>query len=71
MDAQTFLEPDEVSEILRIAPAHLRRMRTNGTGPRFTRLGAKSIVYRWSDIEAWLEERTYTSTDEYPENVSA
>lgn len=46
----------EVAERLRATPATLRYWRHMGTGPRAARLG-RNLVYRQSDVEAWLEER--------------
>jgi hypothetical protein len=40
--------------------------RFRGTGPVFIRLGGdegRSIFYRTSDIEAWVEANRYTRTD--------
>lgn len=33
------------------------RHRRNGEGPRWFRLGAKKIVYKRSDVVAWLEQQ--------------
>jgi predicted DNA-binding transcriptional regulator AlpA len=34
-------------------------------GPKFVRLGPKTIRYRRSDVVEWLESRLYESTAEY------
>ena len=41
----------------------LERMRNAGSGPRFAKAG-KKILYRLHDVEAWLEERSFSSTAE-------
>ena len=40
-----------------------RRMLGEPHSPRFLRLG-RSVRYRWSDVEAWLETRQRQSTSE-------
>ncbi len=40
-----------------------RRMLGEPYTPRFFRLG-RSVRYRWSDVEAWLETRQCQSTSE-------
>lgn len=52
----------EFSEFAKITEGHAAQMRYAGTGPKFIKLTGKQVRYRWSDIEAWLEERTRTST---------
>lgn len=47
----------ETASILRTSRLTLRRWRINGTGPRHTKMG-KSILYRASEIERYIEERT-------------
>jgi hypothetical protein len=36
-----------------------QRWRQDGTGPKFIRLGRRRIVYRISDVEAWLTAHTF------------
>lgn len=49
----------------------LDRKRSDGTGPRFARLGPgvrSRILYRKSDLDAWLDENSHGSTSEYRGN---
>ena len=48
---------------LDISGRTLERMRADGTGPRFSKAG-KRVLYRQSDVEAWLVERSFASTAE-------
>lgn len=48
--------PQEVSARLRTKPETLKYWRYIGTGPRFARIGRR-VVYRRSEVEAWLEEQ--------------
>lgn len=40
-----------------------RRMRGHPHSPPFVKLG-RTVRYRWSDVEAWLETRQRQSTSE-------
>lgn len=44
----------EVAAYLGVATKTLSKWATNGTGPRYTRLGGGEVRYRWTDVEAWL-----------------
>lgn len=69
--------PDHIDEALSSAQAAamlgikattLEVWRCKGKGPRFTKLSPSKqagVVYRRSEIERWLNERTYTSTSAY------
>lgn len=55
----------EVAEFIGITPNRLAKMRMDGDGPKFIRVNTRTIRYRWSAVEAWLEQQTHTSTDDY------
>lgn len=42
---------------LKVATLNYWRHANDGTGPRWFRLGARKVVYKKSDLEAWLEEQ--------------
>ena len=58
------MTPDEAAKHLRLAKQTLARWRVEGHGPRFLRLGGNRIVYRPSDLDAWLDGRGAYSTAE-------
>ena len=58
-----WLSQDQLATRLDISVRSLERMRNAGTGPRFSKAG-KKILYRLHDVEAWLEERSFSSTAE-------
>lgn len=55
--------PREVAAALGTSEAGLAQMRYRGTGPKFCRVGRK-IIYRWSDVRAYLDANTCTRTDD-------
>ena len=57
------LLPDQLAARLKLSRRTLERMRHNGNGPLFTKIGNK-VLYRNGDVESWLAERSYASTAE-------
>jgi len=55
---------ERAAAILDCTPGHLRNLRTKGGGPRFVKLG-RSVRYRLSDLEAFLDAQTFASTSDY------
>ncbi len=58
-----YLTEDEAAQFLRLSPRTLQRHRLDGTGSRFVRAGRR-VLYRVSDLEAWLSANTFLSTSE-------
>jgi hypothetical protein len=55
---ETLLTTQEVATYLRVTSQTLTKWRKEGDGPQFIRLGEGQrgrIVYRWSDLVAWLD----------------
>ena len=57
------LDTPEAAAYVRLSPVTLERMRLVGNGPRYAKLG-KSVRYRQTDLEEWLESRLIRSTSE-------
>jgi hypothetical protein len=55
------LPPAEVAKIFHTTEASLAQMRYRGHGPKFIKVGAR-ILYRRSDIRAYLDANTVQST---------
>jgi hypothetical protein len=55
--------PSQVAPVLDTTEAGLAQMRYRGTGPRFVKVGRK-VVYRWSDVRAYLDANTLQRTDD-------
>lgn len=47
-----------VADFVGTTEANLARLRYEGKGPDFVRLG-RSIRYRWSDVYRWVEQNTH------------
>lgn len=55
------------AELLSISIDSLRRARRAGRGPRFVRIGGgpnSTVRYRISDLDAWLQENSFSSRSE-------
>jgi predicted DNA-binding transcriptional regulator AlpA len=58
---EQLLTSKETADRLGLAENTLARMRCQGTGPAFVKLG-RAVRYRWRDVELWIAQRTKTST---------
>ena len=59
MEAKTqiqLLTETEVSKLLVVSVAALRRWRRESRGPRFVQPGGRLVRYRVQDVSAWLDE---------------
>lgn len=70
-DAQSpflFLTTVEAATLLRISRRTLERMRVDGTGPKYLKVGPgkrSRVLYRETEILRWLESHEFGSTSEY------
>lgn len=55
------LTPRQAAERLKLTPATLQRMRSEGSGPRFCQIGKRRVAYREADIVRWINDRTVKS----------
>lgn len=60
---ELFLSPRQLADKLNVSEPTLARMRCQGSGPRYRKLG-RSVKYRWSDVEEWLAGCARQSTSE-------
>jgi hypothetical protein len=55
----TLATPREVAEVLHVRESTLAQQRYRGLGLPYLKVG-RAIRYKWSDVEAYLAERTVT-----------
>ncbi len=59
MTPETYLTEKKVADAYAISRRSLQRWRISGDGPKWVRLGARRVVYRVADCEAWTTARTF------------
>lgn len=52
-EREPLVKTAQVAEFLGTTSNQLIRLRFEGKGPKFVRLG-RSVRYRWSDVDAWV-----------------
>ena len=66
--ATQILTTSEAAKVVRLSPRTLERLRVSGEGPRYIKAGPgkrAKVLYRESDLTAWLEQFSFGSTSEY------
>ena len=53
----------EAARVLGLSESTLAKMRLNGNGPIYCKLGRR-VVYRLTDLEQWLQSRTARDTSD-------
>ena len=61
---ETLLTTEQAAWLLRISRKTLERMRVEGRGPRFVKLG-RCVRYRQRDLLTWISTNTHQSTSEF------
>ena len=56
-----FLRSAQCAALLGVSRSHLERMRYDGTGPRFTKISKKVILYALADVETWVAQHSATA----------
>jgi predicted DNA-binding transcriptional regulator AlpA len=57
MEADQLLTTTEAAEFLNTPVATLRWWRHQGTGPKGFKIGARKVMYKQSDLLAWLDKQ--------------
>jgi predicted DNA-binding transcriptional regulator AlpA len=55
--ARILLTPEAATYLGKRSPSTLEKWRHQRVGPRFLRLGVKSVGYDIRDLDAWIEEQ--------------
>ncbi|EKF25249.1 hypothetical protein C731_0776 [Mycolicibacterium hassiacum DSM 44199] len=56
------LTAKQVAAILHTTEAGLAQMRYRGIGPKFVKVGPRKVIYRWSDVQDYLDANTCQRT---------
>lgn len=65
MDADDeWLTLPQAATLMRMTRAAIAQLRYRGVGPKFYRLSAKTILYKRSEVIAWMESRACTRSDD-------
>lgn len=64
-DTTPKLNTHEAADYLRLSASTLNKMRLNGNGPEFIKLGARRVIYDLRDLDHWLASRRRKSTSQY------
>lgn len=59
MNADEYLDEQELSKYLGVSTRTIQRWRVSGEGPPWIRMGARAIRYSVKSCKAWAEQRTY------------
>jgi predicted DNA-binding transcriptional regulator AlpA len=62
----TFLRPRDVAARTGFAVATLAAMRCRGEGPPYHKVTARTVVYRWGEVIAWLGTSRRSTSDLQP-----
>lgn len=58
------LNSDQLAKRLGVSPRQVERMRQEGSGPPFIRVGLRAVAYAEADVLAWEASRRFTSTSD-------
>ncbi len=65
MDVQDeWISLPQAAELMHMTKPAIAQLRYRGIGPVFYHLSAKTIVYKRSEVLAWMESRACTRTDD-------
>jgi predicted DNA-binding transcriptional regulator AlpA len=56
-----YLKTPDAAVYLGMGVSTLERLRVEGSGPRFHKLGSKAVRYRVDDLDTWAKPATSTS----------
>lgn len=63
---QDFIQPAEVETITGLTVAALAQLRYQGRGPRFYKPTPRTVLYKRSEVIAWVEASAQNSTHDAP-----
>lgn len=60
---EEFIQPASVTEITGLTAGALAQLRYHGTGPRFYKPTPRTVLYKRSEVIAWVEASARERTD--------
>lgn len=64
MVQKRILRTPEAAQYLGLAQSTLEKMRLDGSGPSFVRLGSRAVGYDLSMLDAWIDQQRRNSTSD-------
>jgi predicted DNA-binding transcriptional regulator AlpA len=61
---EPLLTTAQAAAVLGFHPSYLAKARLSGSGPRYLKIGGRSVRYRPGDLDAWLADKARHSTSE-------
>ena len=58
------VSPESAAAYLSVSVSYLNKLRVVGGGPVYSKIGARRVVYRVADLDAWLAATRRKSTSE-------
>jgi predicted DNA-binding transcriptional regulator AlpA len=65
------LRTPAAAEYVGLRPPTLEKLRVRGEGPKFVKLGTRTVGYDIADLDDWIEKRKVSSTSERPAGDAA
>lgn len=62
--SEKLMTAGEAGDLLAMTTGALAQLRYAGTGPKYLKLGGRSVRYRREDLEEWLRQCTRTCTSQ-------
>lgn len=60
----SLLTERQASELLQVSARTMQSWRVSGRGPKFIRISARAIRYRFSDLVTWTQNLVVSSTSD-------
>ena len=59
-----YLTEREAAKFLRLSERTLQRFRYDGTGPKYTRISKRRVVFSRANLISWASSRTFENTSQ-------
>lgn len=64
-EANDALNTSQAASILGVSKGSLNNLRSAGGGPQYSKLGSRTIRYRYEDLLSFLEQNKFQNTSQY------